>query len=589
MPTYGTNNAWGMPTEVEFSFNGASTPWGTANLYSMAPLSNKAESVDGSYEISDLDVELIDTNGSIWGSLGHGTTAFNKEFSATVYLGGDMGNTAYGPSSLNRLKKQSNLGAATYYAHQGKIVDVSYKNRMVRIKSQNNLKRISDLEWRFPYHQGNALIPQVLGSYIFYTTNYATFRPESIYDTNEEGNRFKTTFAVATSSIDGWSVTYPSISGKGTLGRSPFYFYPGTAFYEAVTLSEFEGTWMDGKTGTINDDDDARRYGFSSAAVANAAGTYVSGTYLINKTRFHMREGTLGGTHLYPQQNLVLTETPANLFRELVAGHCVTPYFGTTDIEQSSFATSQRNTVYQTFSQRIDPKGGKVVPYIKDILDSTFGVFSVTTGNQFEYRAYGPRNLNQAIGSINGTDILESSVSNNIKDAKNRVVLKYNYSPDSGGYNKQIEQKGTPWSGTTDEPFVVESKWLQDDNEARLFAKRLLARYGNTIPHVEVRVPLKYAGAGLGSLYSITDPDSGLVAKTFEITEYSKDFTEGRDITFRGIDGDSIYNRRGFGFWMAGTLIPSGVVSGTSTLGWGTSGTQANINTAVFGSMFSWW
>lgn len=88
--TLGTANANGVPTSVDFSFNGVAVNWGRDNLYSMSPLSNRSESVDGSYELSDLDVELIDTNGSIWGSLGNGTTAFYKPFSATVYVGGRL-------------------------------------------------------------------------------------------------------------------------------------------------------------------------------------------------------------------------------------------------------------------------------------------------------------------------------------------------------------------------------------------------------------------------------------------------------------------------------------------------------------------
>jgi hypothetical protein len=106
---------------------------------------------------------------------------------------------------------------------------------------------------------------------------------------------------------------------------------------------------------------------------------------------------------------------------------------------------------------------------------------------------------------------------------------------------------------------------------------------------MSVTMPLKYVGAEIGSLYQIVDQDSGLNGKVLEVTQYNKDVTDDRKVTLTGVDGDVLYNRKGFGYWMGGTVQPSGNVSGTSTFGWGTGGTQANINTAIYGSQFVWW
>jgi hypothetical protein len=94
---------------------------------------------------------------------------------------------------------------------------------------------------------------------------------------------------------------------------------------------------------------------------------------------------------------------------------------------------------------------------------------------------------------------------------------------------------------------------------------------------------------GLGSIFSITDTDSGLSSKIVELTSYRKDFSEDRTIEFEGADGAVLYNRKGFGYWGPGTVLPGVPVSGTSTFGWGTNGTVNNINGTIFGSCFSWW
>lgn len=588
---YGTDSHYGVPITIHLTFDGTSTPWGTANLYSMAPLTNRAESIDGSYEISNLDVELIDTNGSIWGSLGHGTTAFYKPFAATVYVGGRRNESTYGPSSLSRLPLQDLTNSATYTVHSGRIVEVSKKDRKVRIKSQNNLRSVADLEWKFPFTPGAVENPTRLGSYMLYSNNLATSYPNSVFDLNEEGNAFSVYAAItagSTNTLDGLPYWYPATAGKGTLGLKSGYVYPGTQFYTDFTIVKFKGTWMQTKTGTIDTLEEAYRYGFSSLSDAEAAKGV--DTYTIMKTRLNIEDGTLLSSNgLYLQQNLFLEETPANLFRELIAGHCVTQYFGTEHIEQQSFGTSQRHTTYQTFSQRIDPKGGKVLPSLKDLIQSTYGLFSVNTSNQFEYRAYGPRNLQANIGTIDGTTLLDSSFSNAIEEAKNRVVVRYGFSPVTGEFGKQIEVKQAGWSGTADNPLIIESKWLQDNNEANVFAKRVLSRFAFTSPKIALTVTAKHSGVGLGSLFNVVDPDSGLNNKVVEVVAYSKDFTDERKIQLECIDGESVYSRRGYGQWMGGTVQPSGAVSGTSTFGWGTGGTQANINAAIYGSQFVWW
>lgn len=597
MPIYGTDNAYGVPISLSFEYDGTLTNWGSTRAYDMAPLSNKAESVDGGYEISNMDVQFIDTDGAVWSALGNGTGAFNKTFSATVYVGGSMGYSSYGPQAESRLALQGLGSAATYTVHSGKVVEVSKKNRLVRIKSHNTLRSIADLEWRFPYKATPLVADSVIGSYFFFNnTNLGTLYLDAVTKSNQDKTEFEFFAAIDTAGVGSLGSSYPSIAGRGTLGllTGSGYVYPGTQFYFDMQRYRVTVEYIGTKTGTISSLEEANRYGYPTLDAAELAKDITVGgvgypLYRIAKTRLRINNGSALGSRFFLQQNLTLTETPANLFRELVAGHCVTPYLGTTDLEATTFADAQSQTAFQTFTCYVDPEGGKVAPVFKNLVESVYGLFSVNTNNKIEFRPYSPRNLKQVIPSIGTSDILESEYSNSLDDYFNRVLVKYCYDPDTKEFNKTYETKIGGWTMALDRPYTVESKFMRNENEAIVFAGRLLRRFSNTSPRMSFTVPLKYAGAGIGSLYTVTDADSGIGGKTVEIIQYEKDFTENKKVEFKALDAEALYLRKGFAKWGTGIVLPGNVVNTNSISGWGSNGTCPGIDTTYCGTCFVWW
>lgn len=597
MSVFGTDSNWGVPVTIGLSFNGTAVDWGTANLLSMAPLDNNAQSVDGDYRISNLDIELIDTNGSIWGSLGHGTTAFNKDLSATVYVGGTMGFNTFGPGSDRRLALQNTGNSATYVVHSGKITDVGRKDRVVRIKSKNNMRLLSEMDWKFPYSDTRT-VGTVIGSYYFFTENLGSSFVNSVVDRNEDVTEFKMYAAIATFATT-LSEKYPPVSGRGTMGTVSGYTFVGTQFYFDQNIYSVKGTWLQFKFGTINTDEEARRYGFTSMAQAEGSKTSGAGGpngtyYTIGKSRLSIQNGSVAsGSSFHFQQNLTLAETPANLFRELVVGQCVSPYFGTTDFDSETFGTAQLVTGFQSFTYKVDPKGGKVMPAIKNLMESLSAMFSVNTLNKFEFRPYAPKKIRLALESVGTSDILESSVDNSIDDYFNRVILKYGYDPDSSEFKRTYELKAPDWTNPLDRPFEIESKFMTNENEAAVFTSRLLRRFLKTLPKYKVKLPLKYSGAPIGSLYSIADIDLVSGTKVLEVSGYSKDFAEDRSVELNCIDAESLYFRRGYAFWGTKVTLPGDTVDSNSDSGWGTGGTAGTcpgINYDVHGtSSFLWW
>jgi hypothetical protein len=577
----GTDSNFGVPVTMAFSFNGTAVNWGTTRLDSMAPLSNSAESIDGNYRISDLDIRLIDTDGSVWTALGHGTTAFNKAFSATAWVGN---------------------GSNSFPIHDGFVSYVSRSNRIVNIKSKNNLRLVGDLEWKFPY-KDEVLVPNaVLGSYFFYNDiNLGTVYTNSVNEKNQDANSFKFYGAVATSAIGSLASSYPSIAGRGTLGLLTGYHYPGTQFYFDQPRFKFDGTFLGTKTGTINTEEEAQRFGFNSLGIAESAkltDAAIAGPgkhyYPINKTRLHVNNGTNPtGSRLFLQQNLSLAESPSYLFRELLTGHCVSPYFGTSDLDASALAAAQLKTAFNIFVYKVDPKGGKVIPAIKNFMESIYGQFSVNPSNKFVFVPYGPRKLRQTLPSIGSSEVVESSYENLVEDYFNRVVLKYGYDHDSSSFTRTIELKADGWTTPLDRPYVIESEFLVDENQALVFAHRLLKRFTYTVPRIGLTVSLKHSGAELGSLYSVQDPDSFTGTKIIEVVGYQKDFSDGKNVQLSGIDAEPLYFRRGYAYWGTKVTLPGDAVNANSDSGWGTGGTVGTcpgINYDIHGTTsFIWW
>jgi len=119
LPTFTYQASDSTPITFKFTYDGEVTSWGTERLISINPLSNTADPIDGRLKISDLTVTFADTDAAIWGSIGNGTGAFNKEFWCDVFVGGAM-NWINGD-----FQKYNEQGISSFPMHRGKIREVS--------------------------------------------------------------------------------------------------------------------------------------------------------------------------------------------------------------------------------------------------------------------------------------------------------------------------------------------------------------------------------------------------------------------------------------------------------------------------------
>lgn len=598
--TVGTSQTQNIPLYLKFIYGGTEIAWGQP--CKINDFSNSGESVDGKYRISDLDVYFNDVNGSYFAThFGRGTIGFGSSLQVVAYLGGTMEYVYLPAGSI-----WQQIGTAGAYAatlHTGKVYGISYKDRQLRIRSKTALALVNELKWQFPVlDRGVSCNPNdgigyQIGSFIFFPYKFQDtyLGTTSFYDYENGRTKWTCNSYVIGSYYDdgaggGLRGQYPAMSARGTIPVDVNYYFAGTDsggtnFYDNYDYTKFEGTYFGPKTGTIDNEETANEYGYQSLAEAEA--DKASGTYSINRTRFRS-SGTFSGDVMHFVSPMTIQGSPKDCYQYLMTGAMVSPFFGTSDLDTTTLNQTATSCAFSGFSKTIGFDEKNVLDSLKDIFQSTQGIFSVNPANKFEYVSYGPRNLRQTIPSLGTANIISSEFNNLEEDFYNRFLIKYRYDTIGDNFNAQYEEKTSRWSKPGDRALTLECKWISNPNEAAILAQRLRVRYENTLPRIGFTTNLNYLGYQIGTLVQITDPNSGLLAKTVQVTGFQKSW-QNKTIDFEAIDGEALYQLKGFAFWGTTGTLPGDAVSNSSISGWGTNGTQPNINSALYGSQFSWW
>ncbi len=589
---FNENSRAGVPIAYQFAYAGISVDWGSTRIMGMSDVSVRAEPLDGKFSVSELRTTFADTDGSLWGSLGHGTSCLGSSWSATVLIGGTMSEAPFGAGET-RLARLNTQASGTYVIHKGRVTDVSRRNRLVEITSKSHMAQVADLEWTFPVRVDQYAYNSRYGTQ-FFINQTLTDTGSCFFNFGDDLTSFDVYAYVGPEVASNIEAFYPTPANRGTMGRVLGCCYPGTQFYLDYDRYLFAGSNLGTKIGTINDDDGAKKYGYADIGEAQAAKTSPTGlaTYIINKTRFTLKgdepKFSKGSNFNWQQAGITLEETPAVLWREMLTGCGVTPLYGSsTDLDTAAYATAASVTAFQTFRQKIDPKGGKVLPYLKNLMEPLSALFSVDTQNKFRIHCYGPKNYTDVIGTITGSSIIDSSVSSSMDDKFNRVVLNYGYDFETGSFSRSLEVTGTGWAHSNDFVLELDSKWLQNSNDAQITTERIVRRFYQGVPKLALEVPLSQAGADVGSLFAVEDSDLGYSSRVFEVVGWKKNFTDDRKVTLEMWDGDALYKQRGFGRWDDGVTMTN-VVNSDSTFGWGASGTVLYINSDFYGPIWNW-
>tara|TARA_R100001244_G_scaffold125073_1_gene95015 strand:- start:58 stop:1893 length:1836 start_codon:yes stop_codon:yes gene_type:complete len=611
MATYGTDNREGVHVEFSMDFNGISDRF-TDEIIHVSPLSNSGDTVDTKRKISDLNISLADNTGTIWDEMGHGTGAFNLPVALTVTVGGDyavskrVNGTSFGFIGTT--------GGNQFNLHQGSVVSITKKKNLITIRSENKLNKIKNLKWQMPVRTtsgaaGNNL-EDFYGSFAFYNMSAqdsegmwnGTLTPYCLYNISEDG-RSGIFHGHNTDSFVKANFLGTGLYDTSSQGISDYlaegFTHTDSVFHRNKPVKKFKGTYFGTLFGTLNNDDSAKKHGYSNLDAADTGNQAAiegdEGTYVLNKIRIEA-EADLKPIEddIYESQLIRMVGDPVAVMNHCLFGEMVSDFLDSSTDTGDTFSASQSSVAFQVYDQIIDPNKLSVGDYIEDAIQMTSAIFFVNTDNKFEFSVYAPQDLSQSLDSIGTNDIIESSFTNNISDYKNRVSLKYGYDFQKNDHSSEVSGTLSNWDTFSDNPLEIKSGWVKSDNQANNFLNKQMIRTKNTSPEINLEMSLKGAGRELGSLIEIEDPDSFEGTKVVQIVGYKKDFGGGRKVSLRCLDGEALYRKRSYGRWTDGILGEA--VDTDSKGGWGDAalggavGTVNNIGTEFYdGTHFIWW
>lgn len=584
MPTFGSASTGGAPIQFTISYDGTTKDWGSSRLFSLGEYSINANSIDNTYQLSGLSCELIDTDGVVWAAMGNGTSCLRKTMSLVAHVGGTT-STIAGFDGVRLPYTFGTQGAYTATIFTGRLTDVSRSKRVVKLRGESALRQLNDMKWQPPVNDQGWEFTNI-GSFFFMTTSI----PEAMnrFNLSDDGQEFEC-IGYDTGTLFGGNLTasYAPLTGRAvdTSWYSAYNVVPGTQFYFDFPRVHFKGSLLGTYFGTVTTPEFAQALGYTSQAAAEAdvvrssAGTY----YPRNRYRLTHKGTTTVGTIMYFEGTFRLQGGPGTLFTWLTTSRIVEPFFSGTDI--NSAVTAFTNQVVPTyyFDRTFLPDEDTPFGALKDLFQSTQALFSLNGNNQFEFRAFGPVDLSQSPGTVLQADMLDSTISNSSQDFVNRLVFRYDYNLEDDQYYKNLELRGSTWTRETDTSKTVETKWVHSTIEAEGIAGKILSRFQNSRPKIELTAPMKLLEYGIGTVLSINDPDSFGTAKLAVVTGVSYDF-DNYQVTIESEDGDALYRQRGYARFDS----VGGTVTGTSKSGFSASGTVHNINGTLYGSVFRW-
>lgn len=568
MAILGSTAKQGVGVDYNISFDGASQTWGTDVMVSVSSSRYEAESRDSKLNVPSFRASLYDPTGDIWTALGDGTTAFNKDIVVGVKVGGTY-DYVDGPLGTF-FEKTSTTGADEYTLHTGKIKRVSKRDRKVSFESRNNMHFIKDIKYQLPIYANS--LSSNLGITGGTRTEVGVIDSKARFNISDDG-----------------------LSGK----------VMGYVTRTAPAVANFQGTGIFTNDISVNVE---TGYSFLDTNFRNIS-ELVEFNYVDIGGNMHVDWPAEADTEVqyfaWVQAEMSVSGDPVNILRHLISGIFVSDFIIDADsIDDPSFMDSAKNYAFNSFNgtrYASNSEGEETFSDVQDIIESTASLFFVDEVNKINLISYGPNDLQATIDVFTGADLTHVEVSNEIEDSYNKVTIKYAYNNETNKFSKSRSLNTDSWSGTDNRELVVESKWMTSRVEAEITNQRLFNRYKDTTPRISFKTNLSKLGKGIGDLVRLTDPDSGLNEKIVQINSYNADVINDKQVSFKGLDGDSLFLRNGYAHWEDdsdtngtwwGTLVTS-----SHTSGWASGGVQSGIpngivvgiDTEIYGTAFKWW
>ena len=219
------------------------------------------------------------------------------------------------------------------------------------------------------------------------------------------------------------------------------------------------------------------------------------------------------------------------------------------DIGTESFDTAEVWLNNINFRYIMDgEKHSNSIDLIQDMSVNGMSNFYFDKENQANFQVYRPAVSRTNIRKINQTEILEDSftISRDVRDVFNRVVVNFDYDWIKGEYRNAFETSGTAFIDqfNTVRTFTIDSPFIFSYIEASNIGRRWLAKLEGGLSKVSFSLPMSLLPLDIGERILVTheEPptaDGGWTDRLINITEFSLD-NRNKTIEIAAIDEQEV-------------------------------------------------
>ncbi len=316
-----------------------------------------------------------------------------------------------------------------------------------------------------------------------------------------------------------------------------------------------------------------KRYLIADHAIGTVVKVFSGGTQVYNFTHPNTN-GLVGGTH-FTGTNIMsfidfgtsqgtksiyvsitgrfdgygtLIQNPSLILKDILTSSSLCN-LASSDIGTASFDTAEQ--WLSSYNYRYLMNGDihkNSIDLIQDLAVNAMSNFYFDKENQANFSVYRPAISRTYIRKIQQDEILEDSfsITRDVRDVYNRVVVNYDYDWIEGKYRNVYETSGTTYIDKFNavRTFNIDSPFIYSELEAAYVGRKWLSKLQGGLNKVSFSVPLSVLPMDVGERIQLTHDEpptasGGWTNRLINVTEFELD-NKGKQINLTCIDEDEI-------------------------------------------------
>ena len=299
------------------------------------------------------------------------------------------------------------------------------------------------------------------------------------------------------------------------------------------------------------------------------AGTHLTGTNIMSFIDFGTSQGTknvyVSIKGRYDSYNNLI-QNPALLLKDILLSNNICDLI-IDDIGTASFDITQNWLNPYNYRYIMDGEIHKTsIDLIHSLNINSLSNFYFNRENKANFDTYRPAVSRVDIKKVSGNEILEDSfsITRNINDVYNKVIVNYKYDYIKKEYKDSFEVGGTAYIDKFDtvKTFTIDSPFIFNLTEAEFIGRKWLSRLQNGINRLQFSLPLFIMPLDICDRLQLSHEEfpsmtGGCTDRLINIIDFEFD-TKNKQVNIQGIDEDEVSLNKKF-FILGGvnnTLYP---------------------------------